>query len=161
MTVFFLSKQLKHRRTISKYNEYKKLEFYLMSELFSLCVQCITLAETSNSDRKPLKLWFPFQTKQCDFSGKTSICRKSTKWVPICSPRIWSLKAEKWATPQRCHSKWHCLHKSHNCREDLKTSCKVNDSCCAGSEHSFISPASWVGLACPVTVWEYSGRASR
>lgn len=60
---FFPNKQLKQKRAISEYNEYKKLEFYLISELVSLSLQCIVLFETSNNDTKPFKLEFHFQTK--------------------------------------------------------------------------------------------------
>lgn len=40
---FFTDTQLKQKRAISEYNEYKKLEFYLISELVSLSLQCIVL----------------------------------------------------------------------------------------------------------------------
>lgn len=40
---FFTDMQLKQKRAISEYNEYKKLEFYLISELVSLSLQCIVL----------------------------------------------------------------------------------------------------------------------
>lgn len=69
--IFFPNKHLKQtKKSISEYKEYKKCEFYLISEPFSLSLQCMVLFKTLNNGIKPLKLWFHFQTKQCDFSGK-------------------------------------------------------------------------------------------
>lgn len=55
-------------------------------------------------------------------------------------------KVKKRPNPHRCHSQRHHLHKSHNCLERLKTSCKVDDSYDAWSKHSFIN-STLVGVA--------------
>ena len=52
-----------------------KFEFYLAPEPFSLSLPHIELFKNfSDNDIKPLRLWYHFQTKQCDFSSKTNKC---------------------------------------------------------------------------------------
>lgn len=101
----------------------------------------MVLFETSNNGIKPLKLWFHFQTKQCDFSGKNKHIFAEKKCKMSSSLQLLDLvpNHREGPNPQRCHSKRHHLHKSHNCLEDLKTSYKLNDSYDAWSKHSFIN----------------------